>query len=66
MTVVSAPEAASPATTMVPVATPPPADGAMTEAPASPPNKGSDLVEITSPMVGTFYRSPAPDEPPLC
>ncbi len=23
------------------------------------------LVEITSPMVGTFYRSPAPDEPPF-
>jgi acetyl-CoA carboxylase biotin carboxyl carrier protein len=22
-------------------------------------------VEITSPMVGTFYRSPAPDEPPF-
>jgi acetyl-CoA carboxylase biotin carboxyl carrier protein len=24
----------------------------------------SDLVEITSPMVGTFYRAPAPDAPP--
>ncbi len=24
----------------------------------------SHLVEITSPMVGTFYRSPAPDAPP--
>jgi len=23
------------------------------------------LAEITSPMVGTFYRSPAPDEPPF-
>ncbi|MCA6572391.1 MAG: acetyl-CoA carboxylase biotin carboxyl carrier protein [Pseudanabaena sp. M57BS1SP1A06MG] len=23
------------------------------------------LIEITSPMVGTFYRSPAPDEPPF-
>jgi acetyl-CoA carboxylase biotin carboxyl carrier protein len=23
----------------------------------------SSLVEITSPMVGTFYRAPAPDEP---
>ncbi|MCS6813442.1 MAG: acetyl-CoA carboxylase biotin carboxyl carrier protein [Cyanobacteria bacterium] len=23
------------------------------------------LVEITSPMVGTFYRAPAPDEPPF-
>ncbi|HET9947709.1 MAG TPA: acetyl-CoA carboxylase biotin carboxyl carrier protein [Longimicrobiales bacterium] len=24
----------------------------------------SDLIEITSPMVGTFYRAPAPDAPP--
>jgi acetyl-CoA carboxylase biotin carboxyl carrier protein len=24
----------------------------------------SNLLEITSPMVGTFYRSPAPDAPP--
>jgi len=24
---------------------------------------GSDLLEITSPMVGTFYRAPAPDAP---
>jgi acetyl-CoA carboxylase biotin carboxyl carrier protein len=24
----------------------------------------SDLVEVTSPMVGTFYRAPAPDAPP--
>jgi acetyl-CoA carboxylase biotin carboxyl carrier protein len=23
------------------------------------------LTEITSPMVGTFYRAPAPDEPPF-
>ena len=23
-----------------------------------------DLVEVTSPMVGTFYRAPAPDAPP--
>lgn len=23
------------------------------------------FIEITSPMVGTFYRSPAPDEPPF-
>jgi len=33
-----------------------------TIAPAPPiPNK--NLIEITSPMVGTFYRSPKPDEP---
>ncbi len=34
---------------------------------AAPPNAAgvSDLYEITSPMVGTFYRSPAPDESPF-
>ena len=31
----------------------------------TPPPVDSKLVEITSPMVGTFYRSPAPDEPPF-
>jgi acetyl-CoA carboxylase biotin carboxyl carrier protein len=30
---------------------------------ATPPGKGSDLVSINSPMVGTFYSSPAPEEP---
>ncbi len=30
-----------------------------------PPNSDRHLVEILSPMVGTFYRSPAPDEPPF-
>ncbi|NIQ54797.1 MAG: acetyl-CoA carboxylase, biotin carboxyl carrier protein, partial [Gammaproteobacteria bacterium] len=24
----------------------------------------SNLIEVTSPMVGTFYRAPAPDAPP--
>jgi acetyl-CoA carboxylase biotin carboxyl carrier protein len=44
-------------------------------APAAPPasegmDKGGkaepddDLVDVTSPMVGTFYRAPAPDAPP--
>ncbi|MBD2231964.1 acetyl-CoA carboxylase biotin carboxyl carrier protein [Phormidium tenue] len=40
-----------------PVAASPPAP------PATPPGKGSDLLSINSPMVGTFYRSPAPEEP---
>lgn len=38
-------------------------------APASestlPPSSDRRWVEIKSPMVGTFYRSPAPDEPPF-
>jgi acetyl-CoA carboxylase biotin carboxyl carrier protein len=29
-----------------------------------PPGKGSELLSVNSPMVGTFYRSPAPEEPP--
>ncbi|MEM6835736.1 MAG: acetyl-CoA carboxylase biotin carboxyl carrier protein [Cyanobacteria bacterium P01_C01_bin.120] len=34
-------------------------------APAStpPPSVDTNFIEITSPMVGTFYRSPAPEEP---
>ncbi|HEX5726380.1 MAG TPA: acetyl-CoA carboxylase biotin carboxyl carrier protein, partial [Longimicrobiaceae bacterium] len=38
-----------------------PADAAPA-APAAPP--ASTLVEVKSPMVGTFYRSPAPEAPP--
>ena len=37
--------------------------------PSPPPPSGagsrSDLVEITAPMVGTFYRKPAPDKEPF-
>lgn len=33
--------------------------------PATPPPVDKKWVEVTSPMVGTFYRSPAPDEPPF-
>ena len=52
------------ATTMPPVAAAPPP--ATPTEPATPPAAVvSDLYEITSPMVGTFYRSPAPDEPPF-
>lgn len=35
-----------------------------TAAPSSPPNDKKG-VEVRSPMVGTFYRAPAPDEPPF-
>ncbi len=45
-------------------ATPAPASSApqAQSEPATPPAIESGLVEITAPMVGTFYRSPAPDE----
>ena len=33
--------------------------------PTPPPSAESNLLEVASPMVGTFYRSPAPDEPPF-
>ncbi|MCY4331252.1 MAG: acetyl-CoA carboxylase biotin carboxyl carrier protein [Cyanobacteria bacterium MAG CAR1_bin_15] len=31
---------------------------------SAPPGR-SDLVEVHAPMVGTFYRAPAPEEPPF-
>ena len=42
-----------------------PAPAAAGSAPAAEPpsTKASNLLEITSPMVGTFYRAPAPDAP---
>ncbi|HEU0302779.1 MAG TPA: acetyl-CoA carboxylase biotin carboxyl carrier protein [Longimicrobium sp.] len=47
-----------------PVAAPAPAAaGEAAAAPAAAPPP-SNLVEIKSPMVGTFYRSPAPEAPP--
>jgi acetyl-CoA carboxylase biotin carboxyl carrier protein len=55
-----------------PLAAPAPAAGAasQSDSASAPADKGalpapsaSNLVEVTSPMVGTFYRSPAPDAP---
>ena len=43
----------APAVAAAPLSPPPPA----------PPAARSDLQEITAPMVGTFYRAPAPGEP---
>ena len=54
--------------TAAPVAAPAPAPApAPTEAaaPAVRDIAAEGLVEITSPMVGTFYRSPSPDEDPF-
>lgn len=60
-------------TTSVPVSVPSPptvATGSVEEKPAGPAveepatPEPSNLVEIESPMVGTFYRGPAPDAPP--
>jgi acetyl-CoA carboxylase biotin carboxyl carrier protein len=38
--------------------------GAQAEAPAAEAAKPSNTVAITSPMVGTYYRAPAPDADP--
>jgi acetyl-CoA carboxylase biotin carboxyl carrier protein len=40
------------------------AAGGPTAAPAEEPPAPSNLVDVKSPMVGTFYRGPAPDAPP--
>src|SRR5919109_2874489 len=37
---------------------------AAAEPPAAPAAPKSELIDVTSPMVGTFYRAPAPDAPP--
>jgi acetyl-CoA carboxylase biotin carboxyl carrier protein len=49
-----------------PVAAPaaPPAPAPAAPPPATAASRG-DLQAITAPMVGTFYRSPAPGEPPF-
>ena len=53
--------AAAPAPAAVPAAAPAPAPEAGSDAAASA--SSSNTVDITSPMVGTFYRAPAPDAP---
>ncbi len=51
---------------MMPIAPAAPAPVEATPAAAEPQNDSADLIQghqITSPMVGTFYRSPAPGNP---
>jgi len=57
---------ATPAPTAPPPApaAPAPAAAAPSEAPAEAGAK-SNLIEVTSPMVGTFYRAPSPESPPF-
>jgi acetyl-CoA carboxylase biotin carboxyl carrier protein len=68
-TVISAP-ALSPAATVAIPALPPDASlahGAASPAvtPAAPKADAADLIPIKSPIVGTFYRGPAPDAAPF-
>ena len=62
---VTAPAAAPSAMTAAPTAAAPaePAAAAAPE-PADVEEPDSGLAEVHSPMVGTFYRAPAPDAPP--
>ena len=50
----------APVAAAAPVAPPEPA-----AAPPASTATRSDLLEVTAPMVGTFYRAPAPGEPPF-
>ena len=53
------------AVAMPPVAAAPVASAAPSVPPPAAPAARSDLLEITAPMVATFYRSPAPGEAPF-
>lgn len=55
--------APAPTSTVAPTPAPPPAMPADPEPPPPPGNRKT--VDIVAPMVGTFYRAPAPDEPPF-
>jgi acetyl-CoA carboxylase biotin carboxyl carrier protein len=61
---VSAPQHAPPAGTHAGSAQSAPAGQSAPAAPAEAPAPKSNLVDVKSPMVGTFYRAPAPDAPP--
>ena len=49
----------------LPVAAPAPAPAPAAAPVAAAPAQNSNLIEIKSPMIGTFYRSAGPDKPPF-
>jgi acetyl-CoA carboxylase biotin carboxyl carrier protein len=55
--------AIAPASVAMPVSAPAHAGHAHAAAPMAAAAVDSDVVEVTSPFVGTFYRSPSPDAP---
>jgi acetyl-CoA carboxylase biotin carboxyl carrier protein len=61
---VAVPPVAAPAAAPAPAVAPAPAAAAAPAAPKAEEPKGN-LVEIKSPMIGTFYRSSSPDKPPF-
>ncbi|MCB9246652.1 MAG: acetyl-CoA carboxylase biotin carboxyl carrier protein [Flavobacteriales bacterium] len=62
--IISVPQQVSPASIPVaPAPLPTPVVNAPVEAPKTEQPASSNLIEIKSPMIGTFYRSPSPDKP---
>ncbi|XFA73710.1 acetyl-CoA carboxylase biotin carboxyl carrier protein [Thermosynechococcaceae cyanobacterium Okahandja] len=55
----------SPAPPVVTAAPPPVVATAPAEVEPTPPPTNRKTVDVVAPMVGTFYRAPAPDEPPF-
>jgi acetyl-CoA carboxylase biotin carboxyl carrier protein len=49
-----------------PMAAPVASQSAEGSAPAATPAKNENLIEVRSPMVGTFYRAASPDSDPYC
>jgi len=63
--ITAAPLAQAGGSVVTQVASPPPSAPAAAPAPAAPaPSADAHLVAVVSPMVGTFYRAPAPDADP--
>jgi acetyl-CoA carboxylase biotin carboxyl carrier protein len=61
--VTAAPMQAVPQMQAMPVAAAPVAAAPSAAAPAAAPKAADNLITIKSPMIGTFYRKPAPDKP---
>lgn len=55
--------AAAPAPAAIAAPAPAPAAPAAPAAPTAAPEVKGNTIEIRSPMIGTFYRSPSPDKP---
>jgi len=63
-TVTSSPPAANPSSAPAPVQAEVQPASPQAEAPAAAPVLAANIYEVKSPMVGTFYRAPAPDADP--
>jgi acetyl-CoA carboxylase biotin carboxyl carrier protein len=61
--VTAAPMQAVPQMQAMPVAAAPAASAPAAALPAASPKAADNLITIKSPMIGTFYRKPAPDKP---